>query len=189
MCLNQPPAYGGKGLFGELAICIINTGAYVAGKRTLSSESRHRSIKEPAVFAVMPTEPILHLEGLTRIERFGVGIQTHGQVFRVDSFCPAVSKLRLQGPAGEVEPGLIEVVAQLVETRCPDHHRSGVGDQAEPLLALQQRLLRPLALGNVLGGAAEVGYTARRIAHGDATNSKPPRAAIPTYHFQLEFPN
>src|SRR5271169_658370 len=97
----------------------------------------------------MPPEPILHLERLARIERFCVGVQARPQVFRMYSFCPTISKLRQQRPAGEIQPGLIEVVTQLVETGCPDHHGSSVRHQSESPLALQQSLLCPLAIGDV----------------------------------------
>src|ERR1700691_3048975 len=90
MCFNQPSAHRGKSLFCELAIRDIDTRAYVSGKRTVGVESRHNAIEEPAIFAVMPPEPILHVERLTRIESLAVAIQTPGHVFWVDPFCPAV---------------------------------------------------------------------------------------------------
>src|ERR1700757_3863183 len=75
-------------------------------------------------------------------------------------FQPAISLLSFQRPTRELQPGLIEVVAKLVSTRHPDHHWSCIGNQAEALFALTNRVLGLTALCDVHSHANH----ARRLA-------------------------
>ncbi len=96
---RQPPAHPGRSFFGEFAIRDIDTRAYVTSKRTVAPESWHSGIENPAVLAVMPPHSVLHFERLACIERLYIGVQARRRVFRVDPFCPPVSKFRRKRPA------------------------------------------------------------------------------------------
>src|SRR5437763_1029624 len=83
---------------------------------------------------------------------------------------PAVPQLLFHGPAGELQPSLVEERAFLVGTRHPDQHRRGIGDVTEPFLALLQCRLCLLALRYVLDYGDEmlwftVSITYQRFAH------------------------
>src|SRR5216683_6886123 len=62
-------------LLCEALLRTIEAGTWVARKRPDDIKSRHSDIQDPAIFSVMPPEPILHPELLTPIECLGVGIQ------------------------------------------------------------------------------------------------------------------
>src|SRR4030095_11314658 len=62
-----------------------------------------------------------------------------------------MAKLLLQGPAGKVEPALVEKSTELVRVRHPDHHGRCIGHGAEALLALPQGFVGTLALRDVNG--------------------------------------
>ena len=146
--LNQFTSNAGQGFLGELLLGDVETRADVAGKRTVRVVSRHARVEDPPIFSVVPAEPVVFLERFPAVEGLSVGLQAVLDVFRVNAFRPAVSQLRFQRPSGEIEPGLVDVVAQLIGSGHPDHYRCGVCDEAEPFLALADQLfgLAPFGL-------------------------------------------
>ena len=66
---------------------------------------------------------------------------------------PTVAQFLSQGPAGEVQPELVEVSAELVRVRLPDEHGGRIGHYGEAPFSRLHRLFQLLALGNVLPGA------------------------------------
>src|SRR5436190_203683 len=110
-------------------------------------KSWHANIEQPTVLPVISPEPILHFERFSEIKCTCVCIQAGFHVFRMNTFCPAIPKLRFDGPTREFQPCLIEVVALPIGSRHPDQHRRTIGDQAEALLTLTALKLRLLAIG------------------------------------------
>src|SRR5579863_29688 len=123
-------------LLCHYALINIYTRADVTGKRTVSVHSGYADIEKPPEAPVMPSEPVLHTEGLALIEGLFIRFEALLEVVRVDTGRPAIAKFVLKSPAGEVQPGLIEIVAEVVGPRHPDQHGSCVGDQTESSLAL-----------------------------------------------------
>jgi len=68
-------------------------------------------------------EPILHLERLAPREMIEVVLHAAIEIFGVHALGPTVAHLLGERAAGELEPGVVEVVALRVERRPPDHDR------------------------------------------------------------------
>src|SRR5215472_2994068 len=157
--LNQRANHAGKGLFSLFTLTDVNSRADVARKGSVSVESRHSLIENPAIFCVFSAEPILHPERLPPIERLCIGLKATFQVVSVDSLCPAISQFLVQGPTGELQPSLIEIGTEPVRAGHPDHYRCGISDQTEALFAFAQRCFCQLAESNIssnLGGADDL---------------------------------
>ena len=129
----------------------VHGGADVAGISTVGREPGRTGGEDPTVLAVVSPEPELHLIGLATVERLTVVVDQWCQIVGVHAVGPAVSELSFVRPSGELEPGAIDVVTALVGTRHPEHHRRGIGHQAEALLALAQPVLDFDELGDVGG--------------------------------------
>jgi hypothetical protein len=78
-----------------------------------------------------------------RSEGLIVGGQIPFEIRAMDTFGPTVPHLLLHGTPSELEPGLVEEVARLVNVRPPDQHRSRIRHQAEPFFALAQGAFDP----------------------------------------------
>jgi len=70
-----------------------------------------------------------------RVEGAGVDRQTAAEVVGMDALRPAVAEFLRHRAAGELQPGPVEPVAELVRTGTPDHHRGVVGEQTKIALA------------------------------------------------------
>src|ERR1700758_1614844 len=114
MSLDQPVPHAGKSVLRQLPLGNVYARSYVAGKRTVRIQSGHAYIEEPAVLPVVPLKAILHLERVPEVESFLVGIHAMPEVFRVHLLCPAVAQFCLKRSACELQPRLVEVVAQFV---------------------------------------------------------------------------
>src|ERR1700739_2159499 len=86
-------------------------------RKTRRFESRHSFVLDPAKLSVTPSQPVLHIEGLSLVECSLISVQTCFQIVRMNAFRPAVAKLRFQLPASEVQSLLVEVVAELIRAR------------------------------------------------------------------------
>src|SRR4029077_8966986 len=107
----------------------VYTRSYVAGKKTVRIHSGNACIEHPAVHTIAPPQPTLHLEWFANVKSPRVDVQAILQVFRMPGLRPAVAQFSFKWPPGELEPGFIEVVAQLVGTGHPNQHWGCVGDQ------------------------------------------------------------
>src|SRR5262249_55786599 len=112
--INQPATDGGKSLLRELTFSNVYTRSDVSRKRTVWLKTRHTSVEDPAIISFFTPQPILHGKWLMPIKRLRVGIQTCLQICRMDALQPPVSQFCFKGSAGDVQPGLINVGAQLV---------------------------------------------------------------------------
>src|SRR5262249_55596967 len=122
-------------------------------------------IENPTILSIMSTQPILQLEGFAAVKGMVIGFQTGAQVFGVDIFSPAVSELRWKGTTCELQPGLIEVGAQPVRTRHPNHHGHRVGYQPETSFAFPQFLQDFLALRNIHLDRSNIRYVPVGVFH------------------------
>src|SRR5262249_27385638 len=86
----------------------------------------------------------------------------------MNPFDPTISHLRIERPPGQFKPRPVEIGAQLVHARHPDHHWSRVCDKAETFLTLAQSRFDALTLCDVYN-RAEHEFTLRRL-QGIQTN-------------------
>src|SRR6516164_1523839 len=63
----------------------VNARAYVASETAIFVKPWHPVVKNPAILAIIPPQPILHLEFLALIKILCVGVHAPWQVFRVYS--------------------------------------------------------------------------------------------------------
>src|ERR1041384_7855512 len=113
----------------------IDAGADIALKAAVLGLAGRAIVEDPAVLAVSPAQPVFHAERCAPVEMRGVDFKAAVEVLRVDAFGPAVSQFLLDSPAGEGQPRFVEVGAQLVRARRPDHYRRGVHQMAKPRVA------------------------------------------------------
>ena len=133
------------------AVRDVEARADVSKASAIWGEPWNPVVQDPAVFAVVPPQPVLHRKRRACVECRDIGLQASLQVIGVDALGPAVAHLLLDGPSSEVEPLLVEVIAELICVRAPDQDRGGIGQGAKPLLTLLKCLLGSLPLGDVLG--------------------------------------
>ena len=95
-------------------------------------------------------QAVVHAEALPPVKGLGINLKTAGQIVRMHSLGPSIAQLLLAGAAGELQPGLVEVVAFLVGAGGPDQRPTGIGQRAVALFLLPQLFLRPLALRDVM---------------------------------------
>src|ERR1035437_2726238 len=105
----------------------------------------HRPVEKPPVLSVVAAQPVFRAEGLPGIKTVNVNLQTTSTVIRMHILGPAVALLLLHRPACEIEPDLIEVVAELVGAGGPDEHGCRIGQSGESLFTF---LLGPFAIGD-----------------------------------------
>jgi hypothetical protein len=103
-----------ESLFRPPAIGNVDTYPDVANERAILIKPRHSKVENPSIFSVVPSEPILRSELFLTIERLHVCIRASTRVLGVDPLRPAVPELDVNRSPGEVQPRLIEVVAELV---------------------------------------------------------------------------
>src|SRR5215467_10008731 len=136
MRLDQPGPDAGKSFLGELSIGDVQARSNVASKRAIRIEPRGTNVENPSILSVMTSQPVLHFEILATFKSLRVGRDTSPQVVGVDRFRPTIPELLLKRSSAEIQPALVEVRAELVRTRHPDHYGCAVGNQPESLFAL-----------------------------------------------------
>ena len=105
---------------GVAAVGDVEAGADVAGELAVAGVDRAAGVDDPAVLAVVAAQPVFHLEGGAHREVLEVGAHAAVEVFAVNAPRPAVTLFFGEAAAGEVEPGLVEVVALGVDAGAPD---------------------------------------------------------------------
>ena len=105
---------------GVAAVGDVEAGADVAGELAVAGVHRAAGVDDPAVLAVVAAQPVFHLEGGAHREVLEVGAHAAVEVFAVNAPRPAVTLFFGEAAAGEVEPGLVEVVAPGVDAGAPD---------------------------------------------------------------------
>src|SRR5262245_28935186 len=118
----------------------------VARKPSLRVITRHTLIGNPAMLSIVSSQPVLHHEWLSRIERAGVNLQALLQVVSMHAFTPAISKILFHTAAGKIQPWLVKESAELVGAGHPDQNRRGIRHDTKPRLAFVQLRLSSYAL-------------------------------------------
>src|SRR5215471_2226216 len=123
--------------------------ANVADEIAIGLKARYPMIQHPTIFTVISPQAVFHCELAPHVEGIDVDLETAVKILRVNSLCPAIAKLLLQGPSGKVEPALVEKGAGLVRVRHPDHHRRRIGHGMKASFALPQRFVGASPLRDV----------------------------------------
>src|SRR5262245_22776793 len=98
----------------------------------------------------MPPQPVFHSEFTTFDECLVINLQTNSDVLRVNVFRPSVLSAlyhERRRPARMIEPAFVEIIADLVRVRDPDHRRGGRDHQPEPGFGIMESRLNLLAFG------------------------------------------
>src|SRR5215510_11319066 len=82
-------------------LCNVHARSDVTGEIPSRVIPRHALVRDPAILAVVTSEPVLHDERLPSIERFRVRLQTSLHVVWMDALSPAISDLLLNVTAGK----------------------------------------------------------------------------------------
>ena len=159
-----------------LAFADIVAVAYVAHERAVQPLNGAAEIDYPAEFAVMSAQAVFHLKGSVSGKGFGIGGKAVFHVVRVHAFCPAVAHFLFHGPAGEIQPGGIEPVAQGVLSGAPDEGRSLVQYGEIELRRFGKVGLSQLARGDVDGNTVPQSGAVREPDRGAARVQ--PHAAV-----------
>src|SRR3954453_2484034 len=106
---------------------------------------------KPAIGAVGGPDAILDVEAVAALDGRHPARHRALVVVGVQQLDPAVPELLALWDAGILDPLAAQVVAVAVGPTGPYQLRQRLGQGAEPLLALAQRLLGPLVLGDVPG--------------------------------------
>src|SRR5271157_1298975 len=101
-------------LLDPLSVGDVNTRADVPGENAIWGEPWNPVVQDPAVFAVVPPQPVLHCKRSASLQCRDIGLQASLQVIGVDALGPALAQLLLDGPSSEVEPLLVKVIAPLI---------------------------------------------------------------------------
>src|SRR5215510_6146516 len=138
----------------------VNGNTDVADEIAIGLKARYPMIQQPTIFTVISPQAVFHRELSPQVEGIDVDLETAVKILRVNSLCPAIAELLLQGPAGKVEPTLVEKGAGLVRVRHPDHHRRRIGHGVKTSLALPQCFVSTFALRDIQGHPTQ----AKRLA-------------------------
>ena len=124
-----------QGQLGQLVFGNVMAIADIADEMTSAVVTGATLIENPAELAIGLAQAVFHRERLATLEVAGVDLHAPIKVIGVHAFGPAVPQFLFQATAGEAQPGLIEVVAELVRAGCPDQGGTAVGQGAIVLLA------------------------------------------------------
>src|SRR5262249_43390978 len=118
-------------------------------------------VPDPAVFAVVPPQPVLHLELDPGLERISVDTETGLEIVRVDALGPAVAQLLRQASSGEVEPALVEEGAASVDAGHPDENGRTVRQGSEVIVDLHHAVAPHRSAGRNTQGRAGFSHICR----------------------------
>ena len=121
----------------------------VAGEIAVQVAEGPPHVEDPAVYPGIVAQPVLGLEMPAGPEGVEIGGPAEGHIVRVYPRHPAVAFFLLQGAAGEVEPGLVEIIAARVGPRAPDQRRKGLEQGQVEIAGALQVLLGLLESGDV----------------------------------------
>src|SRR5690349_20283977 len=91
---------------------------------------------------------------------------------------PAPAARLFRGEPGEVEPTLVEKIAETVWTSGPGKHRNRIDDRAQITLTRQDGILCALPIVDIRHQAAPAGNSIGCISHGKKTSLEPSINAI-----------
>lgn len=117
----------------------IDAGADVAEELPFGVETGDAVTMDPSIFSVGAPPPVFLGKRLAGVKGRLIAIEAARKILRVHPFGPAVAKLLLRGTSGEMQPGLVEIGAQFVRPRHPDHDRGRVAHGPKSRLAFLER--------------------------------------------------
>src|SRR5215831_20874073 len=97
--------------------------------------ARHALIRNPAIFAVISSEPVLHDKRFARVVCCVVRVEAL-QIVWMHTLSPAMSDLLLQGSASKLQPRFVEESAEFIRPGHPDHHGRSIGHVTKSRFAL-----------------------------------------------------
>src|SRR6516162_6428526 len=103
-----------------LAVSDVNGKADITHEFAVRDIPRHAPVENPTVLPIVPARPVLHLEPLPCIKAGVIDLKTVLRILPMHAFRPTVSEFLLQSAPGEVQPTLVDEVAELVRVRRPD---------------------------------------------------------------------
>ena len=121
-----------------------------AEQRPIGTEARNAGVEQPAVLPVVPQHAVLEMKRPPARQRVAVLVEDGGAVLRMHPVQPPVAELRLDRPAGELEPARVDVVAGAVRGGGPDQRRKGA--VAQPGVGVRGRAGGGLEPAVELGG-------------------------------------
>ena len=130
---GEPQGLGalGKVLLECLAFVNVDGTADVAGGLPGVVEAWNAGVGDPAVFAVLPTQPVVHAEWRRCLEARGPDAGTAVGILGVDAAQPAVAEQRIHAPPGELRPGGAVPVVPSVGRGAPDEDGRSCRDGGE----------------------------------------------------------
>src|SRR5688572_26977054 len=117
-----------------MAIGDIEQAADVPIERPVRLDYWGSVVGEPAVLPVVSTEPIFHLEGFPASDCRRLCCYALLEVVGMHVGRPTLPPYFVEGAAYAVQVSLAQVHNAVVGTRCPDHGRRVLGNEAESLL-------------------------------------------------------
>src|SRR5262249_56591796 len=109
----------------------------------------------------------------------GDAVEAHLQVRGVGDVLEGLAEQLLTGVADDGAEFLVEAQQAPIELPVPDADPRVLERAAEPLLALAQRVLGPLALGDVDARAGEAERPAVGVSHHHPAGQEPAVRAVP----------
>src|SRR5438067_11268022 len=101
------------------------------------------------VTPIGPAEAVLDLVGLAGAKGLGPAFEAAWPIRGMRGLTPSPAETPFERQAGEIRPPSVEVLAPAIGPSGPDQLGEGLGQGAEPVLALAQDLLRLLAFADV----------------------------------------
>src|SRR5438309_1120746 len=92
------------------------------------------------MLAVATPQAVMQCERYVGIEVPAVFVRAGAHIVGMNSLGPAILEFLLQAPTSEIEPWLIEIIANLVWARHPDQDGRRICNDPESLFAFEQRL-------------------------------------------------
>ncbi|GAB1460234.1 hypothetical protein MASR2M50_20080 [Thauera sp.] len=146
---GQPRIAGGERSEREVAALAFGDVVAVADKAdegAIRIAARATLIGDPPITAIDMAQAVLHAERFAIHEGLLPGAQAGLEVVRMNIGSPALALGLFQRAAGELQPGIVEIVAPALGIGGPDQCRLAVRQLAEMTLALLQRATRGLAI-------------------------------------------
>src|SRR5689334_10614941 len=101
----------------------VDTGTNVSQKSPIACIARNTDVVDPAVFAVMVAQPILHAKLCFVIEMADIDLDAALVVFRMDALGPPIAEFLRHRASGKFKPRPVEPTAKFVLAGYPDHDR------------------------------------------------------------------
>src|SRR5204862_4565840 len=151
---------------GAFLVVDIRVGAQPFHDAAFGVAQRHAPRLEPAMRAIGAAQTIFEVERRLRLDCALPRGRRPLAISRIDLFEPAEAELPLLGNAGIAHPLRAHVIAAPVGQAGPYQLRQAFRQRAEARLALAQRLVGPLAVGDVVRHLRKTGEGTAFVPYG-----------------------